>query len=93
MISAMKNSAMKNFHLPLPETLYAELRTEAERSNLPTTTLARQALEQWLKEKRRSALRRAIEAYAAETAGLQFDLDETLENAAVETMLADEGSD
>jgi hypothetical protein len=88
----MKRSAMKNFHLPLPEDLYAELRTEAERSNIPTTTLARLALEQWLKDKRRADLRDAIEAYAVETAGSEFDLDEALENAAVETLLDGEAS-
>jgi hypothetical protein len=86
----MKNSAMKNFHLPLPEALYAELRTEAERSNVPTTTLARQALEQWLRDKRRTDLRQAIEAYAADTAGSGSDLDEPLADAAIETLLADE---
>ncbi len=86
----MKNSAMKNFHLPLPEDLYTELRAEAERSHVPTTTLARQALEQWLREKRRSELRYAIEAYAAETAGSEADLDEALEHVAVEVLLQDE---
>jgi hypothetical protein len=86
----MKNSTMKNFHLPLPEALYTELRTEAERSNMATTTLARHALEQWLKEKRRSDVRQAIEAYAADVAGSALDLDEALEEAAVEALLAEE---
>jgi hypothetical protein len=88
----MRNSAMKNFHLPLPEDLFAELRTEAERSQIPTTTLARQALEQWLKDKRRADLRQAIESYAVEMAGSEFDLDEALEDAAVESLLDGEAS-
>jgi hypothetical protein len=32
---------MKNFHLPLPDDIYAQLRTEAERAQVPATTLAR----------------------------------------------------
>jgi len=32
---------MKNFHLPLPEQTYANLRAEAERAQVPATALAR----------------------------------------------------
>lgn len=32
---------MKNFHLPLPEQTYIRLRAEAERTQIPATTLAR----------------------------------------------------
>jgi hypothetical protein len=40
---------MKNFHLPLPEQTYRQLRVEAERARVPTTTLAREAIDQWLR--------------------------------------------
>lgn len=88
----MKNKSMKNFHLPLPEDLYGDLRAEAERSSVTATTLARQALEEWLRQKRRSHLRRAIEVYAAEAAGSTDDLDEGLESAAVARLMIDEES-
>src|SRR5690242_11014571 len=41
---------MKNFHLPLPEQTYALLREEAERTQLPATTLAREAIDAWLRD-------------------------------------------
>jgi hypothetical protein len=43
---------MKNFHLPLPEQTYRQLRVEAERARVPTTTLAREAIDQWLTPRR-----------------------------------------
>ena len=38
---------MKNFHLPLPEETYAELCSEAERVQVPITTVARGAIVFW----------------------------------------------
>ena len=81
--------ALKNFHLPLPEDLYDALRREAEREHKPATTLAREALEHWLGERRRADLRREIEGYAAAVAGTEQDLDEGLEAASVEFLLED----
>jgi hypothetical protein len=37
---------MKNLHLPLPEQTYTQLRAEAERTQVPATTLAREAIDQ-----------------------------------------------
>ena len=45
---------MKNFHLPLPEATYAELRTEAERVQLPATTVAREAIVFWLRARKKA---------------------------------------
>ena len=78
---------MKNFHLPLPEGTYAELRAEAERVQMPATTIAREAISDWLRAKRKAARRKAVQAYAADMAGTPFDLDPTLESAAVEELL------
>ena len=36
---------MKNFHLPLPDQTYTGLRAEAERTGVPATTLAREAVD------------------------------------------------
>lgn len=88
----MKSASMKNFHLPLPEDLYGDLRAEAERSSVTATTLARQALEEWLRQKRRSHLRREIETYATEVAGTPDDLDEELESAAAARLSDDKES-
>ena len=78
---------MKNFHLPLPDETYSHLRAEAERMQVPATTLARQALDWWLREQFRRARQDAIAAYAAEVAGTRLDLDSELESAAIEHLL------
>ena len=75
---------MKNFHLPLPEQTYSALRAEAERTGVPATTLAREAVDWWLRQQYRKAKHDAIEAYAAEMAGTHLDLDADLESAAIE---------
>jgi hypothetical protein len=78
---------MKNLHLPLPEQTYLALRAEAERTGVPATTLAREAVDWWLRQQRRKARHDAIAAYATEIAGTSLDLDADLESAAVEHML------
>jgi hypothetical protein len=75
---------MKNFHLPLPEQTYALLRAEAERMQVPATALAREAVDLWLRQQRRTARQDAIASYAAEMAGTSIDLDADLESAGIE---------
>jgi hypothetical protein len=75
---------MKNFHLPLPEQTYSQLRAEAERTQVPATTLAREAIDAWLRYQARKARHHAIAAYAAEMAGTDLDLDRELESAGIE---------
>jgi hypothetical protein len=72
---------MKNFHLPLPEPTYTLLRAEAERTQVPATTLAREAIDSWLRVQARKARHEAIATYAAEMAGTDLDLDRDLESA------------
>jgi hypothetical protein len=79
--------AMKNFHLPLPEQTYMALRAEAERTGVPATTLARDAVDGWLLQQRRKARHDAIAAYASEMAGTRLDLDADLESAAIKHIL------
>jgi hypothetical protein len=81
---------MKNFHLPLPERTYAELRAEAERNRVPATALARDAIQEWLQARKKAARRRAVAAYAAEMAGTEFDLNQSLEAATIEFLLENE---
>ncbi len=78
---------MKNFHLPLPEGTYSELRAEAKRAQLPATTVAREAISIWLRARRRAARRQAVLAYATRMAGTRFDLDPDLEAAAIEELM------
>jgi len=75
---------MVNFHLPLPQDLYEELREEAEHSGQPATALAREALRIVLTHRRRQRLHAQIAEFAAENAGSALDLDEDLERAAIE---------
>jgi hypothetical protein len=75
---------MKNFHLPLPERTYAHLGAEAERMRVPATTLAREAIDAWLRRRFRKARHDTIASYAAEMAGTHLDLDSDLESAAIE---------
>jgi hypothetical protein len=78
---------MKNFHLPLPELTYAQLKAEAERTQVPATSLAREAIDQFLKQQLRTARHAAITAYAQAMAGTPMDLDPVLESAGIECLL------
>jgi predicted transcriptional regulator len=81
---------MKNFHLPLPDEVYESLKAEAERSRTPATSMARQAIQAWLTARKKAARTRGIRAYAAKTAGTEFDLDRSLERATLEVLLEGE---
>jgi len=85
-------TSVRNFHLPLPEPTYRRLRDAAERTNQSATTLARHAIETWLRQHRRSMVREEIARYAAETASTREDLDEDLEAASLESWSAPKAS-
>lgn len=78
---------MKNFHLPLPDRTYLQRRAEAERTRVPATSLAREAIDLWLREKARKARYDAIAEYASEVAGTHLDLDPQLEAARIDYLL------
>jgi hypothetical protein len=65
---------------------------EAERARVPTTTLAREAIDQWLRLQRKRARHSAIAAYSAEVAGTKFDLDPELETAGIDHLIDVEGA-
>lgn len=77
-------STLRNFHLPLPEPLYRRLQDAAARTKQPATTVARYALDHWLREHRKAMVREAIAAYAAQAAGTRDDLDPEFEAAALD---------
>jgi predicted DNA-binding protein len=87
---AMKADSVRNFHVPLPEELYLRLKYAANRQGRPATQLAKQAVEYWLQEQERLAVHEEIAQYAAEVAGSEADLDESLEAAAVEHLVETE---
>ena len=78
---------MKNFHLPLADQTYKQLRAESERRQLPAAALAREAIDAWLREQARKARHDAIAAYAARMAGTDLDLECELESAGIEHLL------
>ena len=78
---------MKNFHLPLPDQTYTGLRAEAERTGVPATTLAREAVDWWLRQQVRKTRHDAIAVYATEMAGTHLDLDADLESAGIEHLV------
>ena len=78
---------MKNFHVPLPDETYDHLRAAAERSKVPATAIAREAIDWWLREQERKARHAAIASYAAEMAGTPLDFDAEMEAAASEHLI------
>jgi hypothetical protein len=79
---------MRNFHLPLPEQTYASLRAAAEQAQVPATSIAREAIDAWLRQHARQAVEDEIAAYAGRMAGTVADLDPDLEAATVEHLIA-----
>ena len=82
-----KRSIVRNFHLPLPERTYDELRDAARRSGLPATAAAREAISLWLRARKKMERHNSIAAYAATVAGTEADLDPRLEAAAIEQLM------
>jgi predicted transcriptional regulator len=80
----MKSATAKNLHVPLPENLYRALRAAAAREGRPATQVARAAIIDYLRSKRRGAVEDELRAYVAHAAGGPMDLDEELEAATLE---------
>jgi len=79
---------MRNFHLPLPDDVYTDLRAEAQRTSKPATALARQAIELWLRHRRKVARHEAISTFATKHGGGPLDIDTELEKSSAEYLLA-----
>lgn len=78
------STAVRTLRLRLPESIHRRLRDAAEETNQPATALARRAIEAWLREHNRAVVRADIARYAAEVAGSEDDLNETLVAASME---------
>jgi hypothetical protein len=86
----MARTGVHNFHLPLPAELYRRLRLEARAVGQPATAVARHAIDEWLRQRRRAAIHEAIAAYAVKAAGTIDDLDPALEASSLEHLAAEE---
>jgi|HubBroStandDraft_6_1064221.scaffolds.fasta_scaffold1188958_2 hypothetical protein len=80
---------MRNFHVALPEEVYVDLMAEAERMKRPATSIAREAIESWLRHRRTVSRHRAISEFARKFAGTKYDLDSQLEAAGAEHLAQD----
>jgi predicted DNA-binding protein len=80
-------AGVRNLHVPLPAEVHEALRGEAKRTGRPATVLAREAIEAYLRRRRRLTLHEAIATYAATRAGTVDDLDPALERAGTEHLL------
>lgn len=80
------NSATKNFHVPLPEALYDELRSAAREADQPATRFAQELMRAGLEQWRHTRRRQQIAAYARQVAGTAEDLDPELERASIESL-------
>mgnify|MGYP001557672345 CR=1 FL=1 len=83
----MKTKAKHNFHLPLPLEIYEKLRDQSEKQSTPATVLARTAIVEWLEQQEKAEIDNQIRSFAQSMAGTDCDLDEALEEAAVELLL------
>lgn len=77
---------MRNLHVPLPDALYKALKDESKRQGAATTTLARNAIEAWLKAQEQTRIQDEISAYALAIAGSKDDLDEDVMEAGLEQL-------
>jgi predicted transcriptional regulator len=78
---------VKNFHLPLPDETYDQLRAIAKRSDLPATAIARQAIDGWLRQQKRIERDAELKAFIDACAGTKYDLDPDLEAAGIDVIL------
>ncbi|MGK5083169.1 hypothetical protein WDW37_07665 [Bdellovibrionota bacterium FG-1] len=87
MRSAAKST---NFHVPLPEETYSELREASQDLNRPATQLVREVIQTWLKQRKKEVLRQQLAAYVSTHSGTRYDLDPELEAAGIEHLLDQE---
>ncbi len=63
----------KKIHVPLPSELHAALMEQAERLGTPATALARQAVAEWVRQKKQEQVSEELSAYVSEMAGTGAD--------------------
>lgn len=83
----MPELAKKNLHVPLSPELHRALKRQSEELSVPTTALAREAIEEWLDRRHKEEIADQLGAYAAAVAGTDEDLDKELSAAGEEALL------
>lgn len=91
-MSIHKKTRIHNFHVPLPEDLYKNLKKEAMQFHMAATELARYAIMFWLKKAQKASLHKAISKYAAGCAGTEFDLDKEFEKESMNLLFSKKGN-
>ncbi len=86
MTNNMSISSPKNIHVPLDNTIHLELKKIAESLKLPLTTLARVAIQDWIKARKRFQVQKELAAYVSKYAGSDLDLDTSLEKEALKEL-------
>ena len=89
----LPGSSVKKLSLPLPEDMHSELFDESRRTGVPATKLARAAIEDWLRRRKRERRREEIRRFATRHAGGEYDLNPVFESAAAEELSGDDGDD
>ncbi|MDZ7801792.1 MAG: hypothetical protein U5K81_13525 [Trueperaceae bacterium] len=83
----MPATSKKNLHVPLPPELHSALKEQSNRLRTPATTLAREAIEEWIRLRKREQVAQELRAYADEMAGTDADVDPAWEDAGVDSWL------
>ncbi len=83
---------MSHLHLPLSEELSNRLRRVAQCTKQSSTTLAREAINLFLKDQEKKLLHQQIASYAAACAGTKEDIDKELEAASISVLLSEKES-
>lgn len=82
----MPSLQTKKLNLPLSEETHRALFDESRRTGVPATRLAREALEDWLRQRERERRREEVRRFAMQHAGGDYDLDPALESIAAEEL-------
>lgn len=79
-------STTKSMHIPFSTQIYEKLSEISKEQNTTATELVRNAVIQFLKEEEKKRVSKAIEEFALEFGGTEFDLDADLEETSLESL-------
>ena len=85
-------SAKKNFHVPLSDKTYYQLKAVSKDLKRPSTQIVRELIDYWLREREKNLLHESIVTYASQEAGGPADLDLELEASGIDSLFKDDGA-
>jgi predicted transcriptional regulator len=77
----------KSIHLPISDSLLQNLKEHAKKENRTVSGIVAEAVENWLKQKRKEKIYQQIKEFSSKYAGSKYDLDEELEAAGSKFLL------